>query len=183
MHTEDHRFISGATAAVLIFSFAMLFSLILIRHMVKPQLESFFAHHDRLTEIKKALREQTGPDAVKSRLLAIQDSLVGKNEALSRHFGEMKDLPGALRMLIEKANAADIQFVKMQPYSEHAAGKEGSYPIVLEMTASYHSLGRFISSLEEIPHMVHVDRLAITAIRKAMLDIRIQLTCHLIKNG
>ena len=179
MHADDHGSISGTTAAVLVFSFAMFFSLAAVRYIVKPQCESFFDNQYRLTEVKKALRGQTGLGEVKIRLTVQQDSLKGKYEALSLHFGETKDLPGALRMLIEKANAADIQFVKMQPRSERAPNNAASYPIVLEMTASYHSLGRFISSLEALPHMVHVDRIAITANRNPMLDIRIQLTCYL----
>jgi Tfp pilus assembly protein PilO len=183
MHADNHRHLSGTTAAVLIFSFAMLITLALIRFIVKPHYESFFDNHDRLVEMKIKLQGHIGADALKTRLMAQQDSLVEKYDSLSRHFGEMKDLPGVLRMLIEKANAADIQFVKMQPYSERAAAKAASYPIVLELTASYHSLGRFISSLESVPHMVHVDRLAITAIRNSMLDIRIQLSCNLFKNG
>jgi Tfp pilus assembly protein PilO len=182
MHTDNRQSINGAALAVLIFSFAVLFSLALVRFIAQPQWGSFASNRTRLTDMKKALRGENGLKAIQTRLLTQQDSLAGAYEAISRDFGETKDLPGALRMLIEKANAADIQFVKMQPRPD-GAGDAGSYPIVLEMTASYHSLGRFISSLEAIPHVIHVDRMAITANRNPMLDIRIQLTCYLSKNG
>ena len=179
MHPDNHRTLNGVIIAVLAFSLSLFIALGLVRAVAQPQWESVGTALSRLTTLKKGLRDPHGLEAIKRRLMAQQDSLSASFNDLSRHFGETKDLPGALRMLIEKANAADIQFVKMQPHSEGAPDKEGHYPIVLEMTASYNSLGRFISSLETVPHMVHVDRLAITAARNAMLDIRIQVTCYL----
>jgi Tfp pilus assembly protein PilO len=179
MHAHDHRIINGTLAAALAFSVCLLVSLLLARYIAQPQWETFGATHARIASLNKTLSDPHGIDSIITRLLAQQDSLTGKFHDLSLHFGDTKDLPGALRLLIEKANVADIQFIKMQPRSEGAPDKDGRYPIVLEMTAPYHSLGRFIASLEAVPHMIHVDRLSITANRNAMLDIRIQLTCYL----
>ncbi len=179
MHTDNHGTLNGLIVAVLAFSLSLFASLGLVRYIAIPQWESLGAGHSRLTAVKTCLSGRNGLESVKRRLMAKQDTLQGKNSELSRHFGETKDLPGALRMLIEKANSADIQFVKMQPPSEGAPDKDGRYPIVLEMTASYRSLGRFISSLEAVPHLVHVDRLAVSAARNAMIEIRMQVTCYL----
>jgi Tfp pilus assembly protein PilO len=181
MHTQSFKSIGNAVA-IAIFSVAVLFSLVTVRFVAKPQWESLSRNHCRLAGFKKSSEGPGKPDSLKKVLMAQTDSLAVKCKALQQ-FDDRKDLPSVLRMLIEKANAADIAFVKMQPRSETAPDKAGPYPVVLEMTASYHSLGRFVSSLEEAPHLVHIDRIALTVGPKAMLDIKIQLTCFLKGNG
>jgi Tfp pilus assembly protein PilO len=182
MHAQRTQTVGAPVVAALIFSIAMLFALVTARFIAKPQWELFSRDFSRLTEMKKNLREHGGLDSLTRLLQAQQDSLIGKFSAL-RQFEETKDLPGALRMIIEKANAADIQFVKMQPRSEGGAGKAGAYPVMLEMNASYHSLGRFISLMEAAPHMLRIERIAVIVGKNAMLDIKLQLTCFLNKNG
>jgi type IV pilus assembly protein PilO len=183
MHPDHKSPISRTAVAAAVFTAVMLVSLALVRFVAAHAWEAFHEDAARLAALKAALAGSQGLDAEKKRLYLQQDSLTGRFQTLSRQFGGTKDLPGALRMLIEKANAADIRFVKMQPSSQGSPDKDGRYPIVLEMTASYHSLGRFVSSLEEVPHLVRLDRFAITANRGGMLDIRIQLTCTLFGNG
>ena len=182
MHSKSPQVVSATAVAALIFSVAVLCALASARFIAKSQWESFFHNASRLTEIKKVLQEKNGLDSIAKFLLLQQDSLASKFSTL-KQFEETKDLPGTLRMIIEKANAADIQFVKMQPRSEGSAGKTGAYPVMLEMNASYHSLGRFISLLEAAPHLLRIERLAVTVGKNATLDIKLQLTCFLNKNG
>jgi Tfp pilus assembly protein PilO len=82
-------------------------------------------------------------------------------------------------MIIAKANAADIKFVKMQPQAETKSGTSTIYPMVLELTATYYSYGRFIAALEMQPSIVQVDRIAITAQKNGSLDIRTLITCFI----
>jgi Tfp pilus assembly protein PilO len=82
-------------------------------------------------------------------------------------------------MIIERANAADIKFVKMQPLADTKTGTPTNYPMVLELTASYNSYGRFIAALETQPSTVRVDRIAITAQKNTMLEIRTLITCSI----
>jgi Tfp pilus assembly protein PilO len=83
-------------------------------------------------------------------------------------------------LLIARAGAADIRFVKMLPQQEVVHGDRIEFPVVLETTASYHSLGRFVSSLEKLPAVLRIERLAITA-QKSDLDVKILITCFLRK--
>jgi Tfp pilus assembly protein PilO len=182
MHAKNPQGVGATAVAALVFSLAMLCALATTRFIAKPQWESFFRNTSRLTEIKKNLHNKNGLDSIAQFLALQQDSLASKFATL-KQFEETKDLPGALRMIIEKANAAGIQFVKMQPRSEGGAGKAGAYPVILEMNASYNSLGHFISLLEAAPQMLRIERLAVTVGNKATLDIKLQLTCFLNKNG
>jgi Tfp pilus assembly protein PilO len=179
MHTHTYWPIKGTPLAFAGVSVAFCISLMLIHYVIRPQWESMAAVHSRLIELKGALANKNAPEILEKRLLAVHDSLSRTHGEVSREFGEPKDLPMILRMLIEKANAADIQFIKMQPTPENVSGKTGAYPIVLEMTASYHCLGRFIAALEAVPTLGHIDRMAITAVQNGLLSVRLQVTCYL----
>jgi Tfp pilus assembly protein PilO len=179
MYTDNNKSIKGTPLAFIGFSIAVCISLTVIQYGIRPQWENMSVAYSRLIEVKGTLAEKNIPEVLEKRLTTLHDSLDRNFKELSQEFGETKDLPAILRMLIEKANASDIQFIKMQPTSESASGKTGAYPIVLEMTTTYHSLGRFVSTLEAVPNLVHIDRIAITASTNATLGVRIQVTCYL----
>jgi Tfp pilus assembly protein PilO len=182
MHPETDKPLTATLVALAVFSAAVLVAASATRFAVKPQWDSLIRNRSLLREARESLDGRSRPDSLKALLNAKWDSLAAKFEAL-REFDDGKDLPALLRMLVEKANDADIQFVKMQPQTEAAVNKSGAYTLVLEMTASYSSLGRFVTSLEAIPHLVHVDRIGLTAAPKTMLDVKIQLTCSIKGKG
>ncbi len=183
MHNDYYRRLSRCAPPLLAFSCAVFLCLALVYFIALPQWGSFSRFSGRLNRLKEVLSEKNGAAALKSRFLDLQDSLKAASASLSLEFGETKDLPGILRLLIAKANAADIQFVKMQPQTETALGAAVTYPIVLELTTSYHSLGRFISSIEAMPHLVRVDRVALIAGRNNTVEARILVTCFFHSNG
>jgi hypothetical protein len=183
MHNESYRRLGKAATPLLMFSCAVLLSLVFVRFVGIAQWRSFSYATERIARIRSVLSGKNGPETLKSRLLNLQDSLAGACASLSREYGDTKDLSGILRLLISKANAAQIQFVKMRPPSEAASGNVATYPLVLELTTSYQCLGRFVSSMESLPHLVRVDRIAITAVRNNMVEARILVTCFLYSNG
>jgi Tfp pilus assembly protein PilO len=121
-----------------------------------------------------------------ARLLDVKKLLADKKGQLDRAYAQaasrdtFSDLPGLLQLLIAKAKDADIRFVKMQPQVDERGQKESGYPVVLEMTAPYSSLGRFVSMLEKLPRYLRVERIALTEGEKG-LDIRILVTCFIRK--
>jgi Tfp pilus assembly protein PilO len=121
-----------------------------------------------------------------ARLRDVKNVLIDKRGQLERVYSQVasrdtfSDLPGLLQLLIAKAKDADIRFVKMQPQIEDRGGKENGYPVLLEMTAPYSSLGRFVSSLEKLPRYLRIERVALTASEKG-LDIRILVACFIRK--
>jgi Tfp pilus assembly protein PilO len=183
MHNDHYRRLSRSAAPLLAFSCAMFLCLALVYFIALPQWASFSRCAGRLNYLEDVLSEKSGAAALKSRFLDLQDSLKSASASLSLEFGETRDLPGILRLLIAKANAADIRFVRMQPQTETALGATVTYPIILELTTTYHSLGRFISSIESMPHLVRVDRLALIAGRNTTVEARILVTCFFHSNG
>lgn len=166
-------------AALLVFSCAALFSLALVRYAAAPQWAALAKNNAALAHLKYSISAENGGASIAKRLIDKRDSLGIKFHDLRLEVGETKDLPGVLQMIIAKANAADIQFVKMQPQTETSAGPAAAYPIILEMSASYNSLGRFVSAIEAMPYVIRVDRIAITAQHNELLEIRILVTCFI----
>ena len=172
----------GGALPQLLFAGTVLACLLSVRYVFLPQWQVLAAHKTSLSHLYNALESEQGA-GLKNHLLAKRDTLRSRALAISGENGQSCDLPAILRILLKKANAADIQFVKMVPQSEMTAGASTACPIILEMTASYHSLGRFVASLESLPRLIHVDRLSLSLNKKNLLDAKILITCFIGNKG
>jgi Tfp pilus assembly protein PilO len=183
------RRLAGEIVPLLVVTCVALGSLALVRIAAVPQWRTLRMLSPQAARYSALARDTAG-------LRIVTEELLDKKEKLARQYAlvvpspeaggpQNADLPGVLGILIQRAKEADIRFVKMQPVDDardarHQGGT--GYPVVLEMTTSYGSLGRFVSSLEELPRQFTVERLAVT-VRKNGLDVRILVTCILAKAG
>ena len=184
MFIAAFRRLAGEIVPILVFSCAALGLLAAMRIAAVPQWRE-------LRALSREISRSTDLVSDKNRFQTVTAGLLDKKEQLTRLYSRVApaqnpsaasaDLSGILQLLIQRAKEADIRFVKMEPIEE-TQRKGQEYPVVLEMTTSYESLGRFVSSLEEMPRQLSVDRLAITA-QKNGLDVRILVTCFLRKAG
>jgi Tfp pilus assembly protein PilO len=87
------------------------------------------------------------------------------------------DLSAFLELLIDKARASEIRFIKMQPMPESESIDYSQSPVLLELSTSYHALGQFLSSLEKLPHMFRIDRISLEVNKTNALDVKILVTC------
>jgi Tfp pilus assembly protein PilO len=179
MRLKNSGQIAILAVPVLVFSLAALVSLVIMRYFMAPQFEALAANKAVLASFSNSNFGENGNASIKKRFINDGDSLKAKYHDLIREVGGPKDLSGVLQMIIERANAADIKFVKMQPLADTKTGMPANYPMVLELTASYNSYGRFIAALETQPSTVRVDRIAITAQKNNMLEIRTLITCSI----
>jgi Tfp pilus assembly protein PilO len=181
MYSATCRRLAGEIIPVLVFSCAVLATLVVVRQAVLPQRTALCALSDENSRYKALVSDKNRYQAIKALLLDKKEKLEGRLRPVAPPpQGRSADLSGLLQLLILRAKDADIRFVKMQPLDEAQRRMRGEYPVVLEMTTSYQSLGRFVSSLEELPRLLTVERLAITA-QKGMIDVKILVTCYLEK--
>jgi Tfp pilus assembly protein PilO len=181
MHSAPLRRLAGEIIPVLVFSCAVLAALVVVHYAVLPQRTALRALSGENSRYKALVSDKNRYQAIKTLLLDKKEQLEGRLRSVAPQArGQSNDLSGLLQLLILRAKDAGIRFVKMQPLDEAKRRMQGEYPVVLEMTTSYQSLGRFVSSLEELPRLLSVERLAITA-RKGMLDVKILVTCYLEK--
>lgn len=178
MHFENKP-INALIFPVLVFSCAALFSLVAIKYWMSPQWKILTANKALLASFENSVFKENGSVLLKNQLVEVRDSLKVKYGDLVRETGGSYDLSGILQMIIAKANAADIKFVKMQPQAETKSGTSMIYPMILELSATYHSYGKFIASLEMQPTVIRVDRIAIAAKKNGLLEIRTLITCFI----
>ena len=182
MQPQCFRRLSGEIIPLAVFSGAVLLSLCVARYALAPLWQGYRAVAAEVSHVKMLVSD-------KDRYGAIRTRLIDKQQQLSHGYARLApgqagpaaaDLSGLLQLLIAKAKDADIRFVKMLPQQEARRQGRAEYPVVLEMTTAYHSLGRFVSSLEDLPRVFRVERLAVTA-QKNGLDVRVLVTCFLAK--
>ena len=180
MHASAFRRFAGEIIPVTVFSCAILLFLALTRFALVPQAAALGATALQLDYFKSLLSDRNRYQEIRVRLLDRQRLLadVAGRAAPAPADYEAGGLSDLLQLLISRAKEADIRFVKMLPQQETAHRAE--YPVVLEMTTSYHSLARFVASLERTPQALRVERLAVTA-QKNGLDVHILVTCFLKK--
>jgi len=77
-----------------------------------PQWEAWTANKTVLASYRNSISGENGSATLKKRLVENKDSLKIKYDDLMRETGGSRDLSGVLQMIIAKANAADIKFVK-----------------------------------------------------------------------
>jgi Tfp pilus assembly protein PilO len=182
MHSHTFRRLAGEIIPVAVFSCAVLLLLALARYAFVPLWQGYRAANAEVSHFKTLVSDQDRYGAIRARLL-------GKQQQLAQAYGRLAplqsgpaagDLSDLLQLLIARAREADIRFVKMLPQQETRRQAQSEYPVILEMTTAYNSLGRFVSSLEDLPWLFRVERLAITA-QKNGLNVRILVTCFLAK--
>jgi Tfp pilus assembly protein PilO len=93
--------------------------------------------------------------------------------------GDPTDLSALLGVLIDRADSAGVRFVRIQPQGESSAGDYVLYPVVLEFATAFDPLAKLIASLESLPQLVRVDRVAVTAAHEGKLNVSILCTCFL----
>ena len=182
MHPQTLRRCAGEIVPLAVVSCAVLLSLALARCALMPQWQACRAIDAEVSHVKILVSDKDRYGAIRARLL-------DKQHQLAQAYGRLAptqsgpaagDLSGLLQLLIARARDADIRFIKMLPQQETQRQTQSEYPVILEMTTAYHSLGRFVSSLEELPRFFRVERLAVTAQNNG-LDVRILVTCFLAK--
>jgi Tfp pilus assembly protein PilO len=182
MHAQPFRRLAGEIIPLAVISCAVLLSLALARYALVPQWQTYRATSAGISHFRTLVSDKDRYGAIRERLLGKRQQLdqAWHRLAPSQSASSAGDLSGILQLLIARARDADIRFVKMLPQQETRRPEKSEYPVILEMTTAYHSLGRFVSSLEELPRLFRVERLAVTA-QKNGLDVRILVTCFLAK--
>lgn len=181
MYAKTFRRLGREIIPVLAFSVAAFLSAALMRYAFVPQWQGLRALRAERTYYKSLVSDTNRYQAIKTLLLQKKERLNRKYDSMIAGYGSMpSDLPVLLQMLINRAKEADIRFARMQPQQEIRRQAQVECPVILETTTSYHALGRLVSSLEEMPQLLSIDRLAITA-QKRGIDVRILVTCFLKK--
>ena len=178
-----YTFIKRAIDKELIPSIVLVLSLflctMLLRYAIIPNIEHSVVLGDELTRYKTLTQGDDKYNKLKDEIRDKQKALEKKHTELTKGLADPHDLSGLLQMIFDKALEAEIRFDKTVPEQEVKGKDYIHYPVLLEMTTTYNRLGKFISSLENIPQIVRVNRVAITAKDDENIHCRVLITCFL----
>jgi len=179
MHAGSDTHIARDTGSLLFFTGCVLAAVLLVRHAAVPLWRSARATDAELAGYRRIMSSGDAAGSIQRQIISTRESLDAKLDELSAGLGNLGDLSALLQMLIEKARESDIRFVKMLPQAEQPGADFVRYPVLLETATTYRSLGGFIAALEALPHMVRIDRIAVSASADDKISVKILVTCFL----
>lgn len=183
MYTAFKRTIAREILPVSALVFSILVSTVIVRLLILPVWQNGSEDRNKVFRYKTLISGQSEYEALKNEIREKQTLLEKKHTNLSEGLADPRDLSGLLQMIVDKAWNADIRFDKILPQQEVSGKDYIHYPVLLEMQTNFNSLGKFISSLERMPQIVSVDRVAITAKDGSSIQGLILITCYLNKKG
>ncbi|MBD3419386.1 MAG: type 4a pilus biogenesis protein PilO [Chitinivibrionales bacterium] len=161
----------------LVVSAAVLVALFAAYRYGIPQLHEYLENRQKLVSYKEFISQKDNEASIRESLKAQNDRLTAKLEDISYGLANAEETPDLLQMLITKARNADISFTRIEPEAKTHGTDFIHYPVILEMSTRFHSLGKFIASLEEMPQVVRVDRLSIGAEAANKINVLLNITC------
>ena len=151
----------------------------LLHYILIPNIRQSIVLREELSRYKSLIRGDEKYDKLKTEIREKQKELEKKHTELTRGLADPHDLSGLLQMIFDKAWQVEIRFDKTVPQKEIKGKDYIHYPVLLEMTTTYNQLGKFISSLENIPQIVRVNRVAVMAKDDEKILSRVLITCFL----
>lgn len=179
MYTIIKRTIISEIIPVTVFIGALLISTVITRYILLPIWLRGAVVRQEVARYKTLINGTTEYDALKSEIREKHKKLEQKHTEITEGLADPHDLSSLLQMIFDKAWEADIRFDRTIPQDEIRGSDYIHYPVLLEMNTNYNSLGKFISSLERIPQIVSIERLAMTAKNGTSINARILITCFL----
>ena len=179
MYAFIKRVIDKELIPSLVLVLSLFLCTVLVRYAVIPNVKRSVIVGGELSRYKALIQGDEKYNKLKNEIRDKQKALEKKHIELTQGLADPHDLSGLLQMIFDKAWGAEIRFDKTVPQQEVKGKDYIHYPVLLEMTTTFNSLGKFISSLENIPQIVRVNRVAISARDDENIHVRVLITCFL----
>jgi Tfp pilus assembly protein PilO len=159
-------------------SIILLLSSALFYFLVIPQVNKLIVNRTEYKSVNNLISSESGFLQIKKDIQLKNDKLIEKVASFSGPLSDgTPELSYFLETLIAKAKASEIRFVKMEPQAENKGRDFNMFPILLDFTTTYHSLGQFVSSIEKLPQLYRVNRIFIEAKSEGRIGVKILITC------
>ena len=96
---------------------------------------------------------------IKKGMVEIEEMLA----ELVKQLPDSSEVPSLLRAITEAGARRGLEFVVFDPQEEELGDFYSTLPILMEVRGGYHQLANFISDLAQMPRIVTVEDLEITA--------------------
>jgi Tfp pilus assembly protein PilO len=158
------------------FCLSLLISAVLVNYIIVPQWQKTVKIKTQLNKYRVLISSENGFAQIKNEIETKNRLLKEKLEKTSGSLSNTQELAGYLELLIDKAKSNDIRFTKMHPQAEIKNQDYTLFPILLEMSTTFNSFGRFVSALERLPCYFKVDRISVESGKSEKIDIKLMVT-------
>ncbi len=146
---------------------SLLVSLLLLlggwHFLIKNQLRVLESERARETELRSAYSVKKGMvvnlPAYKAQMMDIEKMLA----EMVRQLPDSTEVPSLLVDITEAGARRGLNFLVFDPQQEELGDFYAILPILMEVTGSYHQLAEFISDLAQMPRIVTVGDMTISA--------------------
>jgi len=124
---------------------------------------------DRLTaDIQKQVNEISVKETKARRLAVLKDEnqwLEARLRELQEQLPDEKEVSGLLRQISDLGHAAGLEINSWVPQSRrpNSSGLYDEIPVAVHVTADYHTLGEFFSSVSAMTRIVNISEISLTA--------------------
>jgi Tfp pilus assembly protein PilO len=161
---------------IAIFCIAALICCVSIVFIAIPQWSAYKERTERIRHYDTFISSSEGFDKIRLELELKNKTLKSKLNNASIHTPS-RSISGILEELINRSKESSVVLAKIQPQAETRLANIISVPVLIETTTDYHKLGGFIASLETLPEILQISRIAIETNRNGELNVRLLVTC------
>lgn len=185
MSTDTYRkYLKCFAGPVFLLTTSVFLTSQMILHFGVPAWRDMTDSQSNMQTVKELVAGGGETPGIHSRVLEKKAALETRLDSLTSGLTDPTDLSGLLQTIFDKGWEAGVKFDKTQPGEEYQGDLYRFFPIQLELRTNYHSLGKFVSSLERIPQVMRIDRLGIVAAEKGGgIEAALQVTCFIRKDG
>jgi Tfp pilus assembly protein PilO len=177
MHTSYFKKLIFEAPLLVFTGSTMLVVVLLARYLMLPICEEIIDRRRELAHYHSLISSESGYAIIKKEISKKNAILESRLSPKNKEKNTPVDLSGFLETLITVAKKADIRFVRMQPQKESRDRDYVHFPVLLELTTTYHELGQFITELEKLPYLFQVNRLAMSALAGGKCEVKLLVTC------
>ncbi|MDR0305865.1 MAG: type 4a pilus biogenesis protein PilO [Chitinispirillales bacterium] len=180
MHNATAKRLIHDSPVIVLFSIASLLCCASIIYLAIPQWSMYKERMERISHYDTFISSTEGFDKMRREFELKNEALSSKLNNASSHTPS-RSLSGILEELISRSKENGIVLAKIQPQPEikpQSANSALTYiPVFLETNTDYHKLGRFTASLETLPQILQISKMAVETNKNGELNVKLLVTC------
>lgn len=177
MHSITLRKIAPQAPFIFAICLMIVALLAFARFVTLPCIEKIMVTRGGVRHCRALITSESADPQIKQTLVEKITQLSALLVPYTANTTQKADLSSFLETLIAVGRRADIRFVRIQPQKEVQTKDYTLAPVMLGLTTTYHELGQFMAELEKLPHLFHVDRLALDATKEGRCEVKLLISC------
>ena len=179
MQTSIGARIERELVTICVVSGALFLASLALRYAVAPGVQRLAAARRTVADMTRRVEKESGNQGLQAEIEAKQQRLNDKLASLRSGLADPSDISSLLQVVFNKAWEAGVRIEKAEPQEQSQQKLHVAYPLLIEITGTYNSVGKFVSLVESSPQFLRIERLALTSKPGGVLQARALVACFL----